>query len=81
MKNKLPQIPYETIIAAMNKDENALRDVLDIFTPYIKKLATKCTVDNFGNYTVSTNEDLIAYIQSKLVMGIIKNFKILPENK
>ncbi len=71
MKNNLPEIPYEVILNAKQGDEIALKYVLNVFTPYISKIA--------AHSVFSCYEDMITYIQSKLIMGIIHNFEILPE--
>ena len=78
MTNKALKIPYEIISAAKQGDENALRYIL---SPYIKKIAARPHYDVFGNYTQTTDEDMEAYIQYRLVMGILNNFEILSQNE
>lgn len=81
MTNKALKIPYEIISAAKQGDENALRYILRMFSPYIKKIAARPHYDVFGNYTQTTDEDMEAYIQYRLVMGILNNFEILSQNE
>ena len=77
MKDTLPRIPYEIIQSATNNDEKALKYILDIFYPYIEKLATKSYVDDFGYCHQEIDYDLIAYIQSNLIMEIVHRFRFL----
>lgn len=74
--NSLPNIPYEIIQKAVKGDEKALQYVLDIFYPYIRKLATTHTIDKRGVRHANIDEDMIAYIQSRLVMEIMHGFEI-----
>lgn len=78
MKHSLPIIQYEIMQEAVSEEEKALEYVLDVFYPYIKKLATKNYIDEFGHYYSKTDHDLIAYIQSRLILEIIHGFQIRP---
>lgn len=80
MKSSLPKIPYEVIVGIVNNDETALKYVLDVFNPYIITLSTKGVYDCLGHYSKITDEDLFAYIQSRLATEIIHKFKILSGN-
>ena len=77
MKDSLPRIPYEIIQAAVNSDEKALKYILDVFYPYIEKLATKSYFDEFGYCRKEIDYELIAYIQSNLIMEIVHRFRLL----
>ncbi|MDO5397803.1 MAG: helix-turn-helix domain-containing protein [bacterium] len=81
MTNRSLKIPYEIISSAKQGNENALSYILRVFNPYIKKIAARPHYDVFGNFTQSTDEDMEAYIQYRLVMGILNNFEILPQNE
>lgn len=77
MKDSLPRIPYEIIQAAVNSDEKALKYILDVFYPYIEKLATKSYFDELGYCRRETDYELISYIQSNLIMEIVHRFRLL----
>lgn len=81
MSNRALKIPYEIIFAAKQGDENALRYILKVFNPYMKKIAARPHYDVFGNYTQTIDEDMEAYIQYRLVMGILNNFEFLPQDE
>lgn len=80
MKNSLPKIPYEVVVGIVNNNEDALKYVLDVFKPYITALSKTGKYDCLGHYSYKADEDLIAYIQSRLALEISHNFKILPDN-
>ncbi len=80
MKNSFPKIPYEVVMGIINNNEDALKYVLDVFKPYIIALSTTGKYDCLGHYSYKTDEDLVAYIQSRLALKLSDSFKILPDN-
>ena len=78
MNSNLPKIPYSVIYAAKQGNDDALKYVLKIFTPYIRTISARPHYDALGKFTESADEDMEAYLQYRLVMGILNNFEILP---
>lgn len=79
MEDSLYTVPYKMIVGAKNKDEEALECILKVFNPYITTLATEDYVDESGHYCSKTDHDMIAFIQSKLIMAVINKFQIMPD--
>lgn len=80
MKNVI-KVPYDIIVKAIDADEQALGYVLNTFAPYIRRLSSKGYYDELGIYRVLFDEDLEAYIQSRLILEIVHSFKILPQRQ
>lgn len=81
MNRTLPRVPYMVIQDAIKGEEYALQEVLRIFAPYLKALSTKRFYNEYGRCFYRLNNDLYAYLQSKLILAIIHNFKLLDETK
>ena len=75
--NSSKRVPYEVIKAAMECDENALQYIMEFYYPTIKAMAIKSCIDIYGEYNRTICNDLIADIESRLVMAIIKDFRFL----
>ena len=71
-------IPFDTIVKAVNADEEAAVFVLTHFSGYIKSLSTRELKDDYGNRYYLIDEDMRAGLEAKLIYSIINNFEILP---
>lgn len=73
-ENKL--LPYDTIVAATQGDEDALKAVLKHFEGYILFESTRLFYDEYGQAYRCVDQELRERIESKLKNRIITYFKI-----
>ena len=71
-------IPVNVITAATQGCPEAISYVLNHYKNYIRKLSTRILKDEYGNEYLFVDEEMVSRLQSKLILGIISNFKILP---
>lgn len=75
---KATDIPVSVITAATQGNFEALSDVLNHYRYYIRKLSTRTLKDEYGNEYRFVDEEMVSRLQTKLILSIISNFKILP---
>lgn len=78
MVRRVKPIPVTTIQKAMRGDEDALAAVLACYQGYIRTLATRTVVDEYGNEYLCVDEYMRLRLETKLLNSIMFGFKILP---
>ena len=67
-------IKAETIRAAVRGEKDALDEVLNYYTPYIRSCSKRTFYDSYGNRYELVDEDMVQQIESKLMYQIICSF-------
>lgn len=78
--SKIPEhklLPYETIVAATQGDEEALNLVLKHFEGYIRFKSTRLFYDEYGQTYRCVDQELRERIESKLKKRIVTYFRIV----
>ena len=78
MVRRVKPLPVTTIQKAMRGDEDALAVVLACYQGYIRSLATRTVVDEYGNEYLCVDEYMRHRLEAKLINSIMFGFKILP---
>lgn len=73
------KVGYETIIRAIQQDEQALLEILLQYRQEIQMLSMREIVDDTGRRYQCPDEDMMLRLQVKLLLSIPK-FKILSED-
>lgn len=64
-------IKAETIRAAVRGEKDALDEVLNYYTPYIRSCSKRTFYDCYGNHYELVDEEMTALIKNKLMYQII----------
>ena len=78
MVRRVKPIPVSTIQKAVSGDEDALTTILACYQGYIRTLATRTVVDEYGNEYLCVDEYMRLRLETKLIWSIMNGFKILP---
>lgn len=68
-------LPYPVIVAASQGDVLAMNIVLCHYEPYIARLSTRTSYDEYGNPHTSVDDDMRTRLESKLIEKIL-DFKV-----
>lgn len=77
------QISYQTIIAAKQGDEDALKTIVRHYKPFIASMSKRTFYDRYGNAYSLIDNSICQQIMQKLMMEIIYHFDPtkLPEGE
>lgn len=78
MVSEKKYITFSTLIAAQNGDTVALKEILNFYTPIIRKLAQVNVFDSLGQKYTVVDEDLCRELEIKLIVATM-NFTIKEE--
>lgn len=67
-------ISYEVIVAAKGGDNEAMRQILRHYEPYITRCAQRTFYDEYGNRYQIVDEEIKNRIQAKLMYQLIYDF-------
>ena len=70
MAGQVKPIPVPVILAAVNGDED--------YQKYIRALATRPLMDEYGNTYLYVDEDMRLRLETKLIHSIVTGFKVQP---
>ncbi len=70
MKNN-SLVPFDIIMSATLEDIDAIKYVVDNYTSYINKIATRKITDSQGSYSHVVDEDLKGQLENKLIEAIL----------
>ena len=76
MENNTKRIPFAVIVAATNRDETPIQEILNFYDSYISKLCLRKLYDEYGNVYMVVDSELKGRIQAA-VMDMIANFEII----
>lgn len=71
-KNQYSLLPFETIKAATQGDVLAIKEVLELYSAYISKLAIRPAFDEVGNVHLYVDETMKRQLEIKLITKILK---------
>lgn len=71
-KNEMNLLPEKVIMNAVNEDEEALREVVKHFKPYILELSKERYVNEVGNVHYYVNDEIKSLLEIKLMTAILK---------
>lgn len=78
MTAKENKIPYELICRAANGNTAAINSIVNLYEPYINRLAiTKC-VDEFGKTRYIIDDEAVGRMKTKLITKIL-SFNVNPK--
>lgn len=77
MEQQIKIIPLATIQAAICGEETAIVEIITLYKPYIKALATRELKDEFGNVFYYVDDSIVIRLETSLICAILKKFKIL----
>lgn len=67
-------VKADTIRAAVNRDEEALSEIIEHYRPYIRKCSRRWFIDHLGEKRYFIDEEMVKELESKLIYEIIFNF-------
>jgi len=73
----LKPLEYDVIMNAASGDVDAMKRVIKHYGPYLRELATKRLVDEFGNEYRFMDETIRCQLENKLIKSVLK-FKVQP---
>ncbi|MDE6995942.1 MAG: helix-turn-helix domain-containing protein [Lachnospiraceae bacterium] len=76
-------ILYATIVAAKNGNSEAIKTIMNYFTPYILRAAKRTVLNEYGDSVEYVDWDAVQRIEQKLMVEIIYTFDCerLPEGE
>lgn len=74
-KSNFRKIPYETIVSAVNGDEEALNRIVLHFRGYIRSVCVRSFKDENGYERWCVDEEMQDRVEAKLKESIVNRFK------
>jgi phosphatidate phosphatase PAH1 len=74
-KSHIRPLDFEVIKLALTGDVISMNKIIDHYNPYLRELATKKTIDNYGNECRYMDESIRCQLENKLIKSVLK-FKI-----